>query len=230
MKKLYPLIVIISISMIIIWQLFFTQANFYLVSSLILILSMLPLFASFEHEEHSAGELALIAGLIALAVVSRAAFYLVPQVKPIAAVVGVSGACLGARRGYLVGAFSMFVSNFLFGQGAWTPFQMVGMGLVGLVFGVLFKRLPLNRIYLAIVGFLSVTLIYGVIVDFCSVLFFNSNLEPGGIFSIYAAGLPFNLIFGAVTAICLLLFGETLSARINRLNIKYGLCKENGNG
>ena len=72
----------------------------------------LPFFSSFERGEHTAKDITLIASLTALAVVSRAVFYLVPQVKPIAAVVGVSGAVLGAKRGYLIGALSMFASNF----------------------------------------------------------------------------------------------------------------------
>ena len=62
----------------------------------------------------------LLSVLTALAVVSRAVFYLIPQVKPIAAVVIVAGMCLGPFSGYMVGALSAFLSNFLFGQGIWT--------------------------------------------------------------------------------------------------------------
>ena len=227
MKKLLPVIAVLCLVTVVIWQLFFTEANYYLVSAVILILSMLPFLSSFERENSSAGELALMAGLIALAVVSRAFFYLTPQVKPIAAVVGISGAALGAKRGYLIGAFSMFISNFIFGQGAWTPFQMVAMGLVGLAFGLIFEKVKPTKISLAVAGFAAVVILYGGIVDLCSVLFFNPTLEPRGIAAVYAAGAPFNLIFGAVTAVCMLLFGDALTSKISRIKIKYGLEREN---
>ncbi|MGN1123445.1 MAG: ECF transporter S component, partial [Eubacterium sp.] len=148
MKKTLTVLSILSLIFVVIWQIFFSSTNYYLVSAVILVLSMLPFFISFERSAPTAGELTLLAGLIALAVVSRAVFYLVPQVKPIAAVVGVSGVCLGAKRGYLVGAFSMFISNFIFGQGIWTPFQMVAMGFVGFLFGMIFERVKINRITL----------------------------------------------------------------------------------
>ena len=134
MKKLYPVLIFAALIFIVLWQLFFSNTNYYLVCVAVLIISMLPFFSSFERGEHTAKD---IASLTALAVVSRAVFYLVPQVKPIAAVVGVSGAVLGAKRGYLIGALSMFASNFIFGQGAWTPFQMVAMASVGLCFAAL---------------------------------------------------------------------------------------------
>ncbi len=226
MKKLYPVLIALTLVFIVLWQIFFANTNYYLVSVLILIVSMLPFFVSFEREEHTAKEITLISSLIALAVVSRAVFYLIPQVKPIAAVVGVSGAVLGAKRGYIVGAFSMFVSNFIFGQGAWTPFQMVAMGVVGLIFGLVFEKIKVNRISLAVVGFFSVLIFYGLIVDLSSVLYFNSDMSLKGIIAVYAAGVPFNLVFGGTTAVFLFLFGETFIKKIERINIKYGICQK----
>ena len=102
-------------------------------AAVLLLLSALPFFLHLERKPISAREMALLSVLTALAVVSRAVFYLIPQVKPIAAVVIVAGMCLGPFSGYMVGALSAFLSNFLFGQGIWTPFQMVALGLVGLL-------------------------------------------------------------------------------------------------
>ena len=109
MKKLYPVLIFAALIFIVLWQLFFSNTNYYLVCVAVLIISMLPFFSSFERGEHTAKDITLIASLTAIAVVSRAVFYLVPQVKPIAAVVGVSGAVLGAKRGYLIGALSMLL-------------------------------------------------------------------------------------------------------------------------
>ena len=207
MKKLFLLICTVAgFVFIIIWQLFFTNTNYYLVAVVILILSMLPFFVSFEKSRPSARELTLIAGLIAVAVISRAVFYLIPQVKPIGAVVIVCGACLGAKRGYFIGAMSAFLSNFIFGQGIWTPFQMVA------------KRIPM-----AIAGFVLCFAVYGLIVDLSSVLMMTNDYSMMSVLSIYAAGVPFGLTFGATTAVFLLLFGEAFAKKINRIVMKYGI-------
>ena len=224
MKKIFPFAVALSLALLVAWQIFAGEKNYYLLITAVLILSMLPFFVSFEKEKVTSREITLIASLTALAVVSRAVFYLVPQVKPIAAVVAVSGVCLGGKRGYLVGALSMLMSNFLFGQGIWTPFQMVAMGFVGLIFGVVFSKIKVNKISLALVGFLSVTVVYGLIVDLSTVLMISGDMNIKSVLSVYLAGAPFNLIFGATTAVFLFLFGEAFIKKIDRINIKYGIC------
>ena len=223
MKKILPLLTaVISLALIVIWQFFAQSTNFYIIAFGILILSMLPLFISFERSRPSARQLALISSLIAIAVISRVVFYLVPQIKPIGAVVIVSGVCLGAKKGYIVGAFSAFISNFMFGQGPWTLFQMVALGLVGLISGLIFNK-KAKKIPLAIVGFLLVFVVYGLVVDLNTVLFFTGDYSIQSVLAIYAAGVPFNLIFAVSTAVFLLLFGESFIKKINRITTKYDL-------
>ncbi len=223
MKKYLPLLTaVICLEIIVIWQLFAKNTNFYIVALGILILSMLPLFVSFEKSRPSARQLALISSLIAIAVISRAVFYLVPQVKPIGAVVIVSGVCLGAKNGYIIGAFSAFISNFIFGQGMWTPFQMVAMGLIGMLSGLIFNKRA-QRIPLSIVGFLLVFVVYGLVVDLNTVLMFTSDFSLGSVLAVYLAGVPFNLVFAASTEVFLLIFGEGFIKKINRITTKYAL-------
>ncbi|MGN1329504.1 MAG: ECF transporter S component [Eubacterium sp.] len=224
MKKIFPFAVAASLALLVVWQIFMGEKNYYLLITAVLVLSMLPFFVSFEKANVTSREITLIASLVALAVVSRAVFYLVPQVKPIGAVVAVSGVCLGAKRGYLVGALSMLVSNFIFGQGIWTPFQMVAMGFVGLIFGAVFSRIKANKISLAVTGFLSVAIVYGLIVDLSTVLMMSGDMNIKSVLSVYVAGVPFNLVFGATTAVFLFLFGEAFIKKIDRINIKYGIC------
>ena len=193
-------------------------------SVVILIASMLPFFVSYEQKKVTARDITLTATLITLAVVSRAAFYIVPQVKPIAAVVIVSAVCLGAHKGYIVGAFSAFVSNFIFGQGMWTPFQMVALGTVGLIAGLIFRWLKVNRYTLSIVGFVLATVVYGAIVDMSTVLSaYGNNVTLKGALSIYASGAVFSLVFGGATAVFLFLFGMPFITKIERISKKYGL-------
>lgn len=226
MKKAFLYITVaLSLAFIVLWQFLFADSvNYYIVSVVILIASMLPFFVSYEQKKVTARDITLTATLIALAVVSRAAFYLIPQVKPIAAVVIVSAVCLGAHKGYIVGAFSAFVSNFIFGQGIWTPFQMVALGTVGLLAGLIFRWLKVNRYTLSIVGFVLATVVYGAIVDMSTVLSaYGNNVTLKGALSIYASGAVFSLVFGGATAVFLFLFGMPFITKIERISKKYGM-------
>jgi energy-coupling factor transport system substrate-specific component len=102
---------------------------------------MLPFALVFEGRGPKARELVVIAVMVAIAVVGRAAFFMLPQFKPVVAIVIIAGAALGPESGFICGALSGFVSNFLFGQGPWTPWQMFAFGMIGFFAGLIFGRL-----------------------------------------------------------------------------------------
>ena len=105
-----------------------------------LVLALVPMLLRFERRARQARELVPLAVLIALGTAGRAAFAFAPGFKPVAAVVIVAGAAFGCESGFVVGAMTAFVSNFFFGQGPLTPWQMLGFGLVGFLAGLLFAR------------------------------------------------------------------------------------------
>src|ERR687896_1298797 len=90
-------------------------------------------FAWYERSRPSARVLALVAALAALAVVGRIAFAPIPNVKPTTDIALFAGYALGPVPGFAVGALAALASNFFFGQGPWTPWQMLGWGLAGLI-------------------------------------------------------------------------------------------------
>jgi hypothetical protein len=114
--------------------------NYYLFSIAIILVALAVMVARFEGHRPKAREIVTLAVMCALCVAGRAAFFMLPSFKPVAAIVIIAGVALGAESGFLVGALAAFVSNFVFGQGPWTPFQMFGFGLVGLFAGLLFHR------------------------------------------------------------------------------------------
>ena len=116
-----------------------------LVSVLVLLECMAPFFLVFEGRRPQARELVVIAVLCAISVAGRAAFFMLPQFKPVMAMTIISGVALGGESGFLVGALSMLVSNMLFSQGVWTPWQMFCMGIIGFLAGVLFRKGLLRR-------------------------------------------------------------------------------------
>lgn len=198
----------------------------YLISSLLLIFYiMVPFFLSFEKRKSQAREVVLIAVMIALAVASRAAFFMIPQFKPMLAIIIIAGVCLGAQSGFLVGSMSAFVSNFLFGQGPWTPFQMLAWGLIGFFAGLLVANLLKSKspVALAIYGFFAVFLLHGGITDLWTLLGMTSSPTLAMALTVYGTGFLFNIILAVATVIFLLLLTGPMTEKIQRVQNKYGL-------
>lgn len=202
--------------------------SYYFVSLLILAVTMLPFLLVFEHRKPMARELVLLATLSALAVAGRAAFFMLPQFKPVVAIVILTAVTLGPEAGFLVGAVSGFVSNFFFGQGPWTPWQMFSFGIVGFLAGILAVRgiLPKKRWALCLYGGIATVVIYGGIMNFSSAILFGGKLTVKSLLAIYASGVPFDLIHGASTVIFLFFLANPMMEKIGRVQKKYGLLEK----
>lgn len=196
-----------------------------LISLLCLFEAMLPFFLIFEGRKPSARELIIIAVLCALSVASRALFFVLPQAKPVAAIVILSAAAFGGETGFLVGAVSMLVSNIMYGQGPWTPWQMFAMGMVGFLAGVVLKKklIPSTPLPLALFGAFLTVVIYGGIMNTNGVLMFQANPNIKMLLASYAAGLPFDLIHAASSFLILLFFSKIMLSKLDRVKLKYGI-------
>ena len=69
--------------------------------------------------------------LAALAAAGRILFAPIPDFKPVSAIAIIAGVAFGRKSGFMVGSLAALASNFFFGQGVWTPWQMYAWGLVG---------------------------------------------------------------------------------------------------
>ena len=87
---------------------------------------------AYERRRPPARMVAVVGTLAAVAALGRDAFVALPDVKPITAMTLVVGYALGPLPGFTVGALGMLMSNFLLGQGPYTPWQMAAWGCVGL--------------------------------------------------------------------------------------------------
>ena len=130
-----------------------TGRAYYLTSTLVIIEIIIPFLLAFESRRPQARELVVIAVLSALAVAARVAIP-IPNFKAIFAIIMLSGIAFGPEAGFLVGAVSAFASNFFYGQGAYTPWQMFAYGAGGMLAGFLFAkgRLPQKRWVMAAFG------------------------------------------------------------------------------
>lgn len=199
--------------------------KYYFISMLIVLYTMIPFFMIFEKRKPQARELIVISVLAAIAVAGRAAFFMLPQFKPLVAIVIISGVCFGGEAGFMVGAVSGFVSNFFFGQGPWTPWQMFAFGIVGFIAGILFKlgRLKKNRLALCIYGGIATFFICGPILNTASVFMMYSRFNYRAWIACMISGVPFDLVHAISTIFFLSIIANPMIEKLDRIKIKYGL-------
>lgn len=205
--------------------------GYYLTGTLMTVFALVPFFLSFEHRKPQARELTVVAVLCAIAVASRLAFAWIPNFKPIFAVIMIAGFAFGQESGFLVGAVSAFASNLFFGQGLYTPWQMLAFGVAGLVAGLLRNQKALleKPWAMGLTGFFTVFLAVGPLLDTCSVFLAANELNAKAVLGIYMAGVPVNLSQAVCTFLTLLLVGKPFLEKLDRIRVKYGMMEaENG--
>jgi energy-coupling factor transport system ATP-binding protein len=150
---------------------------------------------------------------------------MLPFFKPVLAIVILAGTAFGGETGFVVGAAAMLVSNLLFGQGPWTPWQMLAMGLAGYLAGALtdLGLLGRSRIGLCAYGALAAVFLYGPILNLASVLIWQPRVTGAMVLAALVAGLPFDLVHAAATVLFLWLAAEPIGDRLEHLRVKYGL-------
>jgi energy-coupling factor transport system substrate-specific component len=226
-EKLVKFILLFILTPVTIWVgiFFFDDRKYFFISLLLILYSIAAFAISFEMRKPKAREMVLIAVLTAIAVAGRAAFFMIPQMKPVVAVVIIVGVCFGGETGFLVGAMTGLISSVFFGQGPFVPWQMFAFGIIGYLAGFFVKKgmLKIKTGQLAAFGGLSALLLYGFIMDVCSVLMWTGQPTWGLIVTAFAAGSAFNLMHAAATIIFLLLFSRPMIEKIMRIRIKYGM-------
>ena len=202
---------------------FFEDSRYMLVSMMAAILSCIPFFIRFEKKDISEREIVMVAVMTALNIASRFLFAAVPHFKPVTAIVIITGMHFGADAGFVTGAFTALISNFYYGQGPWTPFQMAVWGLIGFAAGIINRRgsLEKNKILQILFSALS-----GVL--FSLALDIVTTLESGGFsFERYLlfiiSSLPIMATYAVSNVIFILVLEKPIGKRLKRLKTKYGL-------
>lgn len=210
---------------------------YYLTSTLIIIEVMLPFFLTFESRKPQSRELVTLAVMAAIAAVSRAAFSFIPQFKPITAIIMITGIAFGPHAGFLTGAVAAFASNFFFGQGPFTPWQMMAYGFGGFLAGALFykrnflAKKPLAKsIVLAVFGFFAIFLVVGPLLDCCTLFTTAPRLSWSYAATVFLAGIAPNITHATACALTMLLFSYPLLSKLDRLKTKYGMMEAGNDG
>lgn len=200
----------------------FREKAYAWISLAVAILSVGLFYTTFERKKEKARKIVVIAVMTTLSVVGRFVFAAIPGFKPITAIVVITAVWLGGESGFLVGSLSALISNFYFGQGPWTPFQMLAWGLIGLFAGYLSAPLKKSRLLLSLYGIFA-GVAFSLIMDVWTVLWYQGGFS----IRLYAAALltalPYTVSYAVSNVIFLLLLGEPFGRKLERVKIKYGV-------
>lgn len=197
---------------------------------LVVVLLVLALFfAGYEASRPGLRQIMPTLVLAALAAAGRILFGALPDFKPVSAIAIIAGVALGRRNGFMVGALAALTSNFFFGQGMWTPWQMYAWGIVGYLAGVLgdagaFARSDGRpRMWTVLVfGALS-ALLYGAIINAYDIIGFVKPFTWEGAAARLMLSLPFDLMHAGATVVFLAVLYAPWTRRIARVVRKYEL-------
>jgi len=176
---------------------------------------------SFEQKEAGARKMILTAVMTALCVCGRFVFAPLPGVKPVTALVVITGMFLGGEAGFLTGALTALISNMSFGQGPWTPFQMLAWGLCGLAAGWLSRPLKSSRMLLLSYGALA-GVVFSLLMDLWSVLWQTGGFNAALFVALTVTALPTTLTYAVSNVLFLLVLGGPFGKKLERIQIKYG--------
>lgn len=192
--------------------------HYALVSFLMVGLALLLFLSGFEKRELGTRRMILVSVMTALSVIGR----LLPLIKPITALTVLSALYLGREAGFLVGALSAVLSNFVMGQGPWTPFQMFAWGIIGYTAGIFAKPLIRSRVLLYGYGLLS-GVAYSMLLDIWTTVWTYEHFSlPEYAAALYTA-LPYTALYAVSNLLFLMLFAKPVGDKLSRIRKKYGL-------
>jgi energy-coupling factor transport system substrate-specific component len=193
-----------------------------LVSFLILAAVLVAGFAWYERSRPPAQVVALVAALAALAIAGRVALGAFPNVKPLTTdVIVFAGFALGGAPGFAVGALAALVSNFWFGQGPWTPWQMAGWGLCGILGALLaLGWRNAGRFTLAATCGLAAVL-YGALLNFSLMATYGGELSWQRFWAFEAQAVPFEIAHAGGNIVFALVAGPAMVRMLVRFRERF---------
>ena len=221
-RLIFSLILVAAcVLLVIAGSIFFEEKNSAFISVGFVIIALVVMFLSFEQKEKTSIYISLVATLTAFSVVGRIIFSVIPGFKPVAAITILTGVYLGYQAGFLCGSLSAVISNFYFGQGGWTPFQMLGWGLIGLFAGLLARYLKKTwamAIFSAICG-----LFFSITMEVWNVIFVDNYFNFARFYLTFGLALPSTAEYAISNVIFIVLLNKPFGSVLKRITTKYQL-------
>ena len=218
----YGLLLLVIPAILLTGALLFRDKQYAWMSLGIAVAACIPFFLTFEKGKAGTRQMIAVAVMIAIAVVGRLIFAPLPGFKPVTAIVVIAALYLGGEAGFVTGALAALVSNFFFGQGPWTPFQMFTWGLIGLAAGLLAAPLKKHLVLLLIYG-AAAGVVFSLLMDVWTTLWYDGAFNLTRYLAAVVTAGPFTLEYGISNVIFLLVLAKPVGGKLERIRTKYGL-------
>lgn len=201
----------------------FEDRKYNVISVAVALLSCVPFFIRFERGKNSARELVVIAVMSAFSVIGRLAFAPIPAFKPVTAITIISGIALGPEAGFVVGSTTAIVSNIFYGQGPWTPFQMLVWGIIGFLSGAVFRKTEKPNLILLSAFGIAGGAVFSLLMDVWATLSIDGEFLMSRYLANVASSLPFMAIYAVSNVVFLLILAKPFLEKLGRIKKKYGI-------
>ncbi len=181
-------------------------------------LAVLLFLAGYERKQTGARRMVLAAVMTALCIAGR----FIPLFKPVTAITVLAAIYLGRETGFLVGAMAALLSNFYFGQGPWTAFQMLAWGMIGWTAGLLAEPLKRRRGWLLLYG-AAAGVLYSMVMDIWTVLWYQDGFHPELYLTAILTALPHTALYTVSNLLFLWWMAKPFGEKLERIKIKYGV-------
>ncbi|MBQ8786689.1 MAG: ECF transporter S component [Oscillospiraceae bacterium] len=208
---LIPLLVVLGATV-------FDEQRYLIVSIGVALLSLLLFAAGYEKKPTGSRRMVIVAVMTALCIAGR----FIPFFKPVTAITVITAIYLGGEAGFLVGALSALLSNFYFGQGPWTPFQMIAWGMIGLLAGFLANPIKRHKWFMLVYGVLA-GIVYSLVMDIWTVIWYDGSFRSELYLTAILTALPHTIMYSVSNFIFLWFMAKPFGEKLERIKIKYGI-------
>ena len=196
----------------------FHEKRYAFISLCIAVLAVVLFAAGFDKKKTGTRRLVIVSVMTALSIVGR----FIPIFKPVTALTVLTGMYLGAESGFLTGSLTAVLSNFYFGQGPWTPFQMLAWGMIGFLAGLMCDLLKRSRLFLFLYGIFA-GCIYSFIMDVWTVVWYNGAFDFRLYLAALASAVPYTVSYVLSNVVFLWVFAKPFGEKLERIRVKYGV-------
>lgn len=196
----------------------FEERRHLIVSTGVALLALLLFATGYEKKPSGSRRMIIVAVMTAMCIVGR----FIPLFKPVTALTLITAIYLGGESGFLVGALAALLSNFYFGQGPWTPFQMLAWGMVGLIAG--FAANPLKRYKWLLLAYgVLAGVFYSAVMDVWTVIWYDGTFRMELYLSAVITAVPHTVVYAVSNFIFLWFMAKPFGEKLERIKIKYGI-------
>lgn len=196
----------------------FHEKRHLIISMAIAVFALVLFYTGFETKTTGTRRMVIVAVMTALCFVGR----FIPFLIPITALTIITAVYLGPESGFLVGSLAAVLSNFYFGQGPWTAFQMLAWGLIGLFAGVLAEPIRKSTLFRLAYGVIS-GIAYSMIMDIWTTLWVHNTFRLRFYIAMMISAIPHTVSYVVSNVVFLTLLFRPFGDKLGRIRTKYGL-------